>query len=126
MRIARARNSEGGDVMKLVTAVVQLDKLDEVAHAVAAAGAGGLTATEVRGFGQQYGHHAADQSADAWVQVVPKLRIDVLISDERAWAAAEAIAKAVSTGTIGDGKIWISPVDGALRVRTGERDLSAL
>ena len=112
--------------MKLVTAVVQLGKLDEVAHAVAAAGAGGLTATEVRGFGQQYGHHAADRPADAKVVVVAKLRIEVLISDERAWPVAEAIAKAVSTGTIGDGKIWISPVEGALRVRTGERNLAAL
>ena len=112
--------------MKLVTAVVKLDKLDEVLHAAAAAGARGLTATEVRGFGQQFGHHSGDLSADATVLVVPKLRVDVLTGDELAWPVAEAIAKAAGTGTIGDGKIWISPVEGALRVRTGERDLAAM
>jgi nitrogen regulatory protein PII len=111
--------------MKLVTAVVKLDRLDEAAHAVAAAGARGMTATEVRGFGQQYGH-PGDQAADAGVLVLPKLRIDVVTCDELAWPVAEAIAKAAGTGTIGDGKIWISPVEGALRVRTGERDLEAV
>ena len=112
--------------MKLVTAVVRLDKLDEVVHAVAATGARGLTATEVRGFGQQFGHHAEDRSADATVLIVPKLRIDVLTGDELAWPVVAAIAKAAGTGAIGDGKIWISPVEGALRVRTGERDLAAV
>ncbi len=112
--------------MKLVTAVVRLDTLDEVIGAVSAAGARGMTATEVRGFGQQFGHHEKDRPADASVLVLPKLRIDVLTSDELARPLAEAIGKAVSTGAIGDGKIWISPVEGALRVRTGERDLDAI
>jgi len=112
--------------MKLVTAVVKLDKLDEVLRAVAAAGARGLTATEVRGFGQQFGHLAGDRPEDGTVLVVPKLRVDVLTGDDLAWPVAEAIAKAAGTGTIGDGKIWISPVEGALRVRTGERDLAAV
>jgi nitrogen regulatory protein P-II 1 len=112
--------------MKLITAVVKLEKLDEVMHAVAAVGGRGLTATEVRGFGQQYGHYAGDRPADATVLILPKLRIDVVVSDELAWPVTEAIAKAAGTGTIGDGKIWISPVEGALRVRTGERDLAAL
>jgi nitrogen regulatory protein PII len=115
---------EGG-VMKLVTAVVKLDRLDDVVHAVVAAGGRGLTATEVRGFGQQYGH-GGDRPPDATLLVLPKLRIDVLSSDELAWPVAEAIAKAASTGGIGDGKIWISPVEGVLRVRTGERDLAAV
>jgi len=112
--------------MKLVTAVVKPEKLDQVVHAVAAAGARGLTATEVRGFGQEYGQHSADRPAGAALLVLPKLRIEVLVSDELAWPLAEAMAKAVSTGSIGDGKIWISPVEGALRVRTGERDLAAV
>jgi len=112
--------------MKLVTAVVKLEKLDEVAHAVAAAGARGMTATEVRGFGQQYGQHAGDRPGDATVMLVHKLRIEVLIGDELAWPVVEAIAKAVGAGTVGDGKIWISPVEKALRVRTGERDLAAM
>ncbi len=112
--------------MKLVTAVVKLDTLDEVIRAVSDAGARGMTVTEVRGFGRQFGHHEKVRPADASVLVLPKLRIDVLTSDEQARPLAEAIAKAVNTGEIGDGKIWISPVEGALRVRTGERDLDAI
>lgn len=119
-------NSEGGDVINLVTAVVKLGKLDDVVPAVAAACGRGLTATEVRGFGQEYGHHAGDSPVDATVLVLPKLRVEVVTSDELAWPVTEAIAKAVSTGTIGDGKIWISPIEGALRVRTGEGDLAAV
>jgi len=112
--------------MKLVTGVVKLDKLDDVVQAVSEVGARGLTATEVRGFGRQYGHHGQHLPADVRALVLPKLRVDVLTSDELAWPVAEAIAKSVNTGTIGDGKVWISPVDGALRVRTGDRDLAAL
>ena len=95
-------------------------------RAVSAAGARGLTAAEVRGFGQQYGHHGPARPEDAAVLVLPKLRIDVLTSDELAGPVAEAIAKAVNTGRIGDGKIWISSVETALRVRTGERDEAAV
>jgi len=112
--------------MKLITAVVKPDKLDDVMHAVSSAGARGLTVTEVRGFGQQYGHVTAERPADAAALVLPKLRIDVLISDDQASLVADSIAKAVNTHTIGDGKIWISPVEGALRVRTGERDEDAV
>lgn len=112
--------------MKLVTAVVKPDRIDDIAQAVSSAGARGLTATDVRGFGQQHGHQEHDRSAGEGALVLPKLRIDVLTTDELAWPVAESIAKTVNTGTIGDGKIWISPVDGALRVRTGERDLAAL
>jgi nitrogen regulatory protein PII len=112
--------------MKLITGVVKLDTLDDVIRAVSAAGARGMTVTEVRGFGQQYGHHEKVRPADANVLVLPKLRVDVLTSDELAEPIAEAIAKAVNTGAIGDGKIWISPVESALRVRTGERDSAAI
>jgi len=112
--------------MKLVTAVVKLDKLHDVVRAVSGAGARGLTATEVRGFGQQFGHHGQDRPEDAAVLLLPKLRIDVVTTDELAPVIAGAIAKAADTGTIGDGKVWISPVESVLRVRTGERDLAAL
>jgi nitrogen regulatory protein PII len=112
--------------MKLITAVVKLDTLDDVIGAVSAVGARGMTVTEVRGFGQQFGHHEKDRPAGASVLVLPKLRVDVVTSDELAWQVAEAIAKGVNTGAIGDGKIWISPVEGALRVRTGERDVDAI
>jgi nitrogen regulatory protein PII len=109
------------DRMKLVTAVVRTQCLDEVAQAVSAAGARGMTAADVRGFGQQYGHHGEDRNDDAAVLLLPKLRIDVVVTDELAWPVAEAIVKAVGTGTIGDGKIWISEVEDTVRVRTGER-----
>lgn len=108
--------------MKLITAVVKPDKLDHVMQAISGAGAHGLTVTEVHGFGQQYGHTAPSRSADLNALVVPKLRIDVLVQDESAGAVADVIAKSVNTGAIGDGKIWICPVDSVLRVRTGERD----
>lgn len=112
--------------MKLITAVVRLEALDDVSGAVSGVGARGMTVTEVRGFGRQFGHHDQDRSADASVVVLPKLRIDVLTIEELAWPVAEAIGKAVDTHAIGAGKIWISPVEGALRVRTGERDLDAI
>lgn len=112
--------------MKLITAIVKPEKLDDVTRAVTDAGAHGLTATEVRGFGQQYGHLAAVHPADREVIMLPKLRIDVVVQDQAAGPVADAIAKSVNTGTIGDGKIWVCPVDSVLRVRTGERDRNAV
>jgi nitrogen regulatory protein P-II 1 len=115
--------------MKLITAVVKPDKLDHVMQAISGAGAHGLTVTEVHGFGQQYGHMAPGRSADLAdlnAFVLPKLRVDVLVQDESAGPVADVIAKSVNTGAIGDGKIWICPVDSALRVRTGERDRDAV
>ena len=112
--------------MKLITAAVKPDKLDHVMQAISSAGAKGLTVTEVHGFGQQYGHMAPGRPADQNAFVLPKLRVDVLVQDESAGPVADAIAKSVNTGVIGDGKIWICPVDGVLRVRTGERDRDAV
>lgn len=113
--------------MKLITAVVQPGKLDEVMRAATDAGAHGLTATDVRGFGQQYGHmEASARSAGRTALVLPKLRIDIVVQDETVESVVGAIAKAVGTGTIGDGKIWVSTVDAVLRVRTGERDRDGL
>lgn len=112
--------------MKLITAIVKPEKLDDVTRAVTDAGGRGLTVTEVRGFGQQYGHLTAVQPADREILVLRKLRIDVVVQDQAAGPVADAIAKSVNTGTIGDGKIWVSPVDSVLRVRTGERDRNAV
>jgi nitrogen regulatory protein PII len=112
--------------VKLVTAIVRRDKLDDVIQAVSAAGARGLTATEVRGFGQQYGHMGHFQPADEAAVLLPKTRVDVLVHDALVTTVTEAIAKSVQTGAIGDGKIWVSPVASALRVRTGERDWEAV
>jgi nitrogen regulatory protein P-II 1 len=112
--------------VKLITAIVRAGKLDDVTRAVVNAGARGMTVTEVRGFGQQYGHVPESYPAEPATLLLPKLRIDVVAEDQEAAAVADAIAKSVRTGAIGDGKIWVCPVDGALRVRTGERDRDAV
>jgi len=113
--------------MKLITAIVKPGTLDDVMRAAIGAGAQGLTATEVRGFGQQYGHlEATVRQAERKALVLPKLRIDVVVRDEMAESVVDAIRKAVNTGTIGDGKIWVTGVDSVLRVRTGERDDDAV
>ena len=112
--------------MKLITAIIKPDKLDDVIAAVDAKGGHGLTVTEVMGFGQQYGHHPATASSDQSALVLPKVRVEALVQDEQTEMLTTAIAKAVNTGSIGDGKIWVCPVESALRVRTGERDRAAV
>lgn len=116
--------------MKLITAIVQPQKLSEVIDAAAGHGARGLTSSEVHGFGQQYGHQSSLEQAH-WglgrqAALLPKVRIDVVVPDDRVEAVTDAIAKCAKTGAIGDGKIWVSTVDSAVRVRTGERDDDAL
>src|SRR5262249_4335735 len=112
--------------MKLITAIVKPDIADDLVLAVTEAGAHGLTATEVIGFGQQFGHAESVNSAGCSVALLPKIRVDIAVRDEDAGQVAEAITKCANTGTIGDGKIWVSTLDSALRVRTGERDDAAL
>ena len=113
--------------MKLITAIVKPGKLDDVMRAAAEAGASGLTATEVRGFGQQYGHlQPTVRQFEQTALVLPKLRIDIVVNDDAVESVVDAIDKSVNTGTIGDGKIWVSDVDRVLRVRTGERDRDAV
>jgi nitrogen regulatory protein P-II 1 len=111
--------------MKLITAIIRPNKLDELVQVLIASRVPGLTVTEVRGFGQQYGRLAAGQAAAA-TGLLPKVRLDIVVLDDDAETIAEAIAKQAQTETIGDGKIWITPVDGVLRVRTGERDRAAV
>ena len=112
--------------MKLITAIARAGKLDDVTRAVIDAGARGMTVTEVRGFGQQYGRVPGSFSAGGATSLLPKLRVEVAVRDEEAAVVRDAIAKSVRTGAIGDGKIRMCPVDGALRVRTGERDDAAV
>jgi nitrogen regulatory protein PII len=117
--------------MKLITAIVKPDKLDDVIQSVIDSGGHGLTVTEVRGFGRQYGQLTAARAAagltgQRQVALLPKIRLDIVVSAGDAEAVASAIAKCAHTGSIGDGKIWMTPVDGALRVRTGERDHDAV
>jgi nitrogen regulatory protein PII len=116
--------------MKLVTAIIQPQMLAEVIDAVVASGARGLTSSDVHGFGQQYGRQSDYEQAH-WgpgrqAALLPKVRVDIAVPDDRAKAVVGAIAKSAGTGTIGDGKIWVTTVDSALRVRTGERDDDAL
>jgi nitrogen regulatory protein P-II 1 len=109
--------------MKLITAVVKPDIVDDLVIAATDAGARGMTAAEAVGLGQQYGHGSGPGSRAV---LLPKIRVDIVVQDADAETVVNAIAKCANTGTIGDGKIWVSTVDSAIRVRTGERDDSAL
>jgi nitrogen regulatory protein PII len=112
--------------MKVITAIVKTDKLDDLIQAAREAGARGLTVADVRGFGQQYGHPAPVQAEAQKALMLPKVRIDILATDRTAEQIAVAIGKSVNTGAIGDGKIWVCSAEFALRVRTGECDEEAV
>ena len=120
------------DDMKLITAIVRPEKLDELIQALIDQGVRGLTVTDVRGFGQQYGRligtTARIRGSDGGRMAVllTKVRLDLVVLDDDAETVVDVIAKRARTETIGDGKIWVTPVDGALRVRTGERDRAAV
>jgi nitrogen regulatory protein P-II 1 len=112
--------------MKLVTAIVKPFTLDDVRHAVEAVGVLGLTVTEVQGYGRQRGHTEVYRGAEYAVEFVPKVRVEVLVDGEFADRVVEAVIGAARTGKIGDGKVWVSPVEKVIRIRTGERDHDAL
>ena len=112
--------------MKLVTAIVKPFTLDDVRHAVESAGVLGLTVTEVQGYGRQRGHTEVYRGAEYAVEFVPKVRVEVLVAEEFADRVVEAIVGAARTGKIGDGKVWVSPAEKVIRIRTGERDHNAL
>ena len=112
--------------MKKVEAIIKPFKLDEVKEALAKVGVEGMTVTEVKGFGRQKGHTELYRGAEYVVEFLPKVKVEILVSDERAAAIAKAIETAAKSGQISDGKIFILPVEEALRIRTGERGASAL
>jgi nitrogen regulatory protein P-II 2 len=112
--------------MKLITAIIKPFKLDNVREALSSAGIDGMTVTEVKGYGRQKGHTEIYRGAEYQVDFVPKLRIEVAVPDEAANKAIEIIADNARTGEIGDGKIFVSPIDHAVRIRTGESDSEAL
>lgn len=112
--------------MKLVTAIIKPFKLDEVREALAEIGVSGLTVTEVKGFGRQKGHTELYRGAEYVVDFLPKVRIELAILDSQVDAALEAIVKAARTGKIGDGKIFVTNIEKAVRIRTGELDDQAL
>ena len=112
--------------MKLVTAIIKPFKLDDVKGAVEALDIHGMTVSEASGFGRQRGHTEVYRGAEYTVELVPKVRIEIVIDDDRAGDVMDAIVGAAQTGKIGDGKVWSVPVDTVVRVRTGERGAEAL
>jgi nitrogen regulatory protein P-II 1 len=113
-------------MLELITAIIKTHRLDEVKESLANAGVSGLTVTEVRGFGRQGGHTEVYRGAEYKVDFVPKLKVEILCASADVANITEAIAKAAGTESIGDGKIWTTPVGTALRIRTGERGVDAV
>jgi len=112
--------------MKLISAIIRPFKLDEVREALSDAGVSGITVTEVKGFGRQKGHTELYRGAEYVVDFLPKIKIETVVTDERADAVIEAIQSAAGTGKIGDGKIFVTPVEQVIRIRTGELGADAL
>jgi nitrogen regulatory protein P-II 1 len=112
--------------MKLITAIIRPHRLDEVKTALRELGVQGLTVTEASGYGRQHGHTEVYRGAEYRVDLVPKVRIEVLVADPEADAVIDAIVRAARTDRIGDGKVWMQPVETVVRVRTGERGPDAL
>lgn len=112
--------------MKLVTAIIKPHKLEDVKDALKEAGVHGLTVTEVKGFGRQGGHTEIYRGAEYVVDLLPKVRIEMVVDDFDAEKVADTIVATARTGKIGDGKVWITPVDRIIRIRTGEMDTDAL
>lgn len=112
--------------MKLITAVIKPFKLDEVRAALLAFGVQGMTVSESSGYGRQRGHTEVYRGAEYTVELLPKVRVEVLVDDEDADDVINAVVRAARSGKIGDGKVWSTPVDTVVRVRTGERGQEAL
>ena len=112
--------------MRLITAVIKPFKLDDVKTALEAFGVHGITVTEASGYGRQRGHTEVYRGAEYTVDLVPKVRIEVLVEDADVDDVMEVIVKSAATGRIGDGKVWVSPIGTVVRVRTGDRDEAAL
>ena len=112
--------------MKLLTAIVQPHRLDDVKSAITDLGISGLTVSEATGYGRQRGHREVYRGSEYQVELIAKVRIEVVVSDDQASPVAEAIVDAARSGKIGDGKVWICPVDEVIRVRTGQTGNEAL
>ena len=112
--------------MKLVSAVIKPHKLDDVKSALEAFGIQGMTVSEANGYGRQRGHTEVYRGAEYTVDLVPKVRLEVVVDDVDASDVVEVVVKAAQTGRIGDGKVWVVPVESVVRVRTGERDEGAI
>lgn len=115
-----------GILMKLVVAIIKPFKLDDVREALAEAGVQGITVTEVKGFGRQKGHTELYRGAEYVVDFLPKIKLEAAVADEQLERVLEAIQHSARTGKIGDGKIFVSPLEQVIRIRTGELDHDAL
>lgn len=112
--------------MKLITAVIKPFKLDEVRAALLAFGVQGMTVSESSGYGRQRGHTEVYRGAEYTVELLPKVRVEILVDEEDADDVIDVVVRAARTGKIGDGKVWATPVENVVRVRTGERGQEAL
>ena len=112
--------------MKLVTAVIKPHKWEDVRQALEAAGVNGMTVSEVSGYGRQKGHTEVYRGAEYDVSLVPKIRIEIVVDDAEVDEVVGTLVETARTGKIGDGKVWVQPVDSVVRVRTGEKDEAAL
>ena len=112
--------------MKLIVAIIKPFKLDEVRQALTEIGVHGMTVTEVKGYGRQKGHTEVYRGAEYLVNYLPKLRLEIVVASDLAGKTMDAVSAAARTGQIGDGKIFVTPVEHALRIRTGETDGDAL
>ena len=112
--------------MKLITAVIKPHKWEDVRVALESVGVTGMTVSEVSGYGRQKGHTEVYRGAEYDIALVPKIRLEVVVSDDDVEAIVSAIQTSASTGRIGDGKVWVAPLDSVLRVRTGDRDDAAI
>lgn len=106
--------------MRKIEAIIKPFKLEDVKEAIAGVGVHGLTVSEVKGFGRQKGHKELYRGAEYVVEFLPKVKLEIVVGEENVQAVVDAIQKAAATGNIGDGKIFVSPVDEAVRIRTGE------
>jgi nitrogen regulatory protein P-II 1 len=112
--------------MKLITAVIKPHKWDDVREALETFGVTGMTVSEVSGYGRQKGHTEVYRGAEYDIALVPKIRLEILVTDEDVATVVDAIVRTAATGRIGDGKVWVTPVESVVRVRTGDRDDAAL
>ncbi|WP_436794903.1 P-II family nitrogen regulator [Actinospongicola halichondriae] len=112
--------------MKQITAIIKPFKLDDVKEALKGIGIQGMTVSEVQGFGRQSGHTEVYRGAEYTVEFVPKVKVEVVVDHGQEIGVVDAIAEAAQTGTIGDGKIWVTDLDAVIRIRTGERDADAV
>ena len=119
-------NFQGTIKMKMIVAIIKPFKLDDVRDALSEVGVQGMTVTEVRGFGRQKGHTELYRGAEYVVDFLPKLRLEIAVPDDRVEAVVEAIVGSAASGRIGDGKIFVQPLEQALRIRTGEEGDDAL